>query len=82
LEEIVVTLQIKIHFEGDKKVSIGVYDNSACRLMVEIYENLINKNCVGLSLKKARETVFNDYNGEILHWGAYTMYGDPFRSIF
>ena len=59
-----------------------VYDNSACRLMVEFYENLINKNCVGLSLKKARETVFNDYNGEILHWGAYTLYGDPFRSIF
>ena len=59
-----------------------VYDNSACRLMVGFYENLINKNCVGLSLKKARETVFDDYNGEILHWGAYTLYGDPFRSIF
>ena len=59
-----------------------VYDNSACRLMVEFYENIINKNCVGLSLKKARETVFNDYNGEILHWGAYTLYGDPFRAIF
>jgi tetratricopeptide (TPR) repeat protein len=58
-----------------------VYDNSACRLMVEFYENLINKNCVGLSLKRARETIFNDYNGEILHWGAYTLYGDPFRAI-
>ena len=59
-----------------------VYDNSACLLMVEFYKNLLKKNCVGVSLKKARETVFNEHNGEILHWGAYTLYGDPFRSVF
>ncbi|CAD6490332.1 MAG: CHAT domain protein [Candidatus Argoarchaeum ethanivorans] len=59
-----------------------VYDNSACHLMVEFYKNILENNCVGLSLKKARKTVFEEYNGEILHWGAYTMYGDPFKSIF
>jgi tetratricopeptide (TPR) repeat protein len=58
-----------------------VYDKSACDLMVEFYKNVLDKKPIGMALRDARKCVYDRYNGEILHWGAYTLYGDQFRTI-
>jgi CHAT domain-containing protein len=58
-----------------------VYANSARELMVEFYKGVLEKKTIGIALREARRCVYDRYNREILHWGAYTLYGDPFRTI-
>ena len=47
----------------------------------KVYKNVFDKKSVGMALRDARKYVYDKYNGEILHWGAYTLYGDQFRTI-
>jgi CHAT domain-containing protein len=58
-----------------------VNDKSACELMIEFYKNVIDNKPIGIALRNARKCVYDMHEGEILHWGAYTLYGDQFRKM-
>ncbi|MHA1265399.1 MAG: CHAT domain-containing protein [Candidatus Helarchaeota archaeon] len=58
-----------------------VSDVSARELIEKFYENLLLGASIGISLQKARQYIAQKYHHQILHWAAYTLFGDPFRQI-
>lgn len=58
-----------------------VSDVSARELVEKFYENLLKGASVGISLQKARQFIAQKYHNQILHWAAYTLFGDPFRKL-
>ena len=58
-----------------------VHDDSAQELIVKFYEFLLMGASVGIALQKARQFIAQKYNNQIIHWAAYTIFGDPFRRL-
>ncbi|HUY00936.1 MAG TPA: CHAT domain-containing tetratricopeptide repeat protein [Candidatus Deferrimicrobium sp.] len=58
-----------------------VSDVSAQELIEKFYEFLLMGGSVGISLQKARQFIAQKYDNQIIHWAAYTLFGDPFRKL-
>ncbi len=58
-----------------------VHDESAQELICKFYENLLMGASVGIALQNARKFIAQKYNNQIVHWAAYTLFGDPFRRL-
>ncbi|NVM52885.1 MAG: CHAT domain-containing protein [Candidatus Helarchaeota archaeon] len=58
-----------------------VSDISARELIEKFYEFLLMGASVGISLQKARQFIAQKYKNKIIHWAAYTLFGDPFRKL-
>ncbi len=58
-----------------------VSDVSARELIAKFYENLLMGASVGISLQRARQFIAQKYQNQIMHWAAYTLFGDPFRKL-
>lgn len=58
-----------------------VSDVSARQLIEKFYKNLLMGASVSVSLQKARQFIAQKYRNQIIHWAAYTLFGDPFRKL-
>ncbi|MHA1359380.1 MAG: CHAT domain-containing protein [Candidatus Helarchaeota archaeon] len=58
-----------------------VHDESAQELVCKFYEFLLLGAPVGIALQKARQFIAQKYHNQIIHWAAYTLFGDPFRKL-
>jgi CHAT domain-containing protein len=58
-----------------------VHDESAQELVCKFYEFLLMGASVGIALQKARQVIAQQYQNAIIHWAAYTLFGDPFRRL-
>lgn len=56
-------------------------DDSSKELMLAFYRGYLAGKPVALALKDARQQLFEKAGSTPFDWGAYTLYGDPFRKF-
>jgi len=59
-----------------------IHDEAAAQFATHFYNNLINQETIGESLRKARYYIYNKSEGKDVTWGAFILYGEPRLKIF
>ena len=59
----------------------AVSDTTALEFAEKFYDSMFAGNTFGESVKRARQSVFDNYGTHNNTWGAYQCYGDPFYRL-
>ena len=58
-----------------------IYDDSSRDLVLTFYEGVLSQKSVATALRDARRQIHQKYGGDPFVWAAYTLYGDPSRTL-